>query len=343
MFHENFQVGYFGRGVDPGGLVPCPGRGGAVRAPAARLDTQADTILVGAVWSRLTRLTRIGAPVAFLAPSLIFLLAFTYWPILHAFFLGFFRWNINTPHRVFAGLTNYRELLIEPLFRQVLLNNIYYGLLAIPVAMAIALFLAIQVNKRFAGCTWYRTIFFYPTMIPMVAAAMIWVWMLNPGYGPVNYYLKMLGLPAPEWLYSMEWAMPAIIMVSLWKHIGYFMIIYLAGLQNIPDDLYEAAALEGAGPWVRFRVVTWPCLSPTTYFLFIIAIITTFQVFDQVYIMTQGGPAHRTNVLVYYIYQNAFQFWDMGKASALTTVQIVLLFCLVWGASRVLRMRVHYQ
>jgi ABC-type sugar transport system permease subunit len=285
-----------------------------------------------------------GGAYLYLLPSLIFLVVFTYYPVGFSAYLSLFRWNVLTPDRVFIGAANYLSLWGEPLFWLVLRNNLFYALGSIPTTMALALFLAVLVNQKLgAARSIYRVALFYPTMIPMVAAAMLWVWIFNPGIGLFNYYTSFLGIPRLEWLYDRHWALPAIIIMSIWKNFGYFMLIYLAALQGIPAELYEAASLEGAGAWARFRRITFPLLAPTSLFVFVVAIISSFQVFDQVFVMTQGGPADQTNVLVFYIYQNAFRFWDIGMGATLTTVFIGLLLALIVVVFRSVGRRVYYE
>src|SRR5574341_628482 len=285
-----------------------------------------------------------GGPYLFLLPSLVFLALFTYYPIGFSAYLSLFRWNVLTPERVFIGLENYIQLWREPLFWLVLRNNLFYALGTIPTTMALALFLAVLVNQKLGAARGaYRVALFYPTMIPMVAAAMLWVWIFNPGIGLFNYYTSFLGVPRIEWLYDRHWALPAIIIMSIWKNFGYFMLIYLAALQGIPAALYEAASLEGAGAWARFRRITLPLLAPTSLFVFVVAIISSFQVFDQVFVMTQGGPADQTNVLTFYIYQNAFRFWDIGMGASLTTIFVCLLLALIVIVFRSVGRRVYYE
>ncbi len=285
-----------------------------------------------------------GGSYLYLVPALLFLAVFTYYPMGFSAYLSLHRWNVLTPERVWVGLANYRQLWQEPLFWLVLRNNLFYALGTIPTTMALGLFLAILVNQRLGRArSLYRVALFYPTMVPMVAAAMLWVWLFNPGIGLVNYYLSFLGLPKIEWLYDRHWALPAIIIMSIWKNFGYFMLIYLAALQGISAELYEAASLEGAGPWARFREITFPLLGPTSLFVFVVAIISSFQVFDQVFVMTQGGPADQTNVLIFYIYQYAFRFWDLGMGATLTTVFICLLLALVAVVFASVGRRVYYE
>jgi len=284
------------------------------------------------------------APYLYLLPSLVFLAAFTYLPLGVAATLSSVRWNVLTPEPTFVGLDNYRTLLVDPLFWLVLRNNVIYASTAIPAPLVLALGTALLVNQPLGRArALYRVGLFYPTMIPMVAAAMLWVWLFNPGIGLVNHYLGYLGVPRLEWLYDRHWALPAIIIMSIWKHFGYFMLIFLAGLQTIPGELYEAAAIEGASSWGRFRHVTLPLLGPATLFVFVVAIISSFQVFDQVYVMTQGGPADQTNVLVFYIWQHAFRFWDLGMGATITTVFVAGLLLTVVVVFRGVGRRVYYE
>jgi ABC-type sugar transport system permease subunit len=214
------------------------------------------------------RLQRGGA-YFYLLPSLLFLALFTYYPMGFSAYLSLFRWNVLNPERVFVGFENYLQLTREPLFWLVLRNNLFYALGTIPTSMALALFLAVLTNQKLGRVRGvYRVALFYPTMIPMVAAGMLWVWIFNPGIGLFNYYSSFLGVPRIEWLYDRHWALPAIIIMSIWKNFGYFMLIYLAALQGVPNDLYEAASIEGAGPWRRFWEITCPLLAPASLFVF---------------------------------------------------------------------------
>ncbi len=269
---------------------------------------------------------------------------FTYYPILYSLVISFFRWDIFTPQPVFCGFDNYVEIFQEPVFWQVLKNTLFYTVVTIPITMALALLMAVLLNEKLG---WLRNVYrvacFYPTMIPAAAAGMLWVWLFNPGIGLVNYYLKRLGIPTVEWLYDMNWALPALMIVSIWKNFGYYMLIYLAGLQGISRELYECADIEGAGFWARLRYVTMPLLSSTNLFVGIVSLINSFQVFDLAHVMTQGGPADRTNTLVYYIYQNAFRFWNMGHASALTVVFVVALLAVILLSIHYLERGVYYE
>jgi ABC-type sugar transport system permease subunit len=299
---------------------------------------------VVAVRSRAARQPAAWTPYLYLLPSLLFLAAFTYLPLATATGLSTLRWNVLTPEPVFVGLDNYRTLSADPLFWLVVRNNLLYAAGTIPTTITLALGAALLVNQPLGRLrAVYRVGLFYPTMVPMVAAAMLWVWLFNPGIGLVNHYLGYLGLPRIEWLYDRHWALPAIIIMSIWKHFGYFMLIFLAGLQSIPAELNEAAAIEGASAWRRLRHVTLPLLGPSLLFVLVVAIISSFQVFDQVYVMTQGGPADQTNVLIFFIWQHAFRFWDVGLGAALTTLFVAGLLLTVVVVFRGLGRRVYYE
>src|SRR5690606_37939758 len=220
-----------------------------------------------------------------------------------------------------VGVENYAEILTQDRnFRRALINTAYYTAGHVPLTMAAGLGLALLVNRQFRGRSFFRTLYFLPHVTPHVAAAIVFIYILNSDWGVLNWFLSRLGLPTPNWLGSPQWAMPSVILYSIWKGMGYHMLIYLAGLQSIPGELKEAAQIDGAGRWQIFRHVTWPLLTPTTFFLLTLSIIGSFKVFTSVYIMTGGGPAGATSVLVYRIYQHAFEFFEMGYASAMAYI-----------------------
>ena len=281
-------------------------------------------------------------PYLYILPTFVFLIAFTYVPVVRSVWMSLHESHLAVARPVFVGLDNYRYAFSEPLFWKVLRNNLVYALATIPTSVGLGLFFAVLLNRPVAASGLYRSSLFYPTVLPMAAASMLWLWMFTPGYGLVNHYLGKLGFPDIEWTGDPRYAMWALVIVGIWKYTGYYMVLLLAGLQTLPTELYEAAAIEGASPWQQFWRITFPLLSPTTFFVTVMAIINSFQSIDQVYLMTRGGPANATNMLVYYIYQVAFRFWDMGYASALSTVLFVVLLALTVLAFRVMHHRVHY-
>lgn len=279
---------------------------------------------------------------AFLLPSLVFLATFTYWPILRSIWFSLHDVMLGDPEIYWLGLENYTRLLDDRLFWKVLGNTAFYTLTTIPISIVVALLLAVAMDSKLRGMAIYRSAFFYPVMIPSVAAGMVWVFLYAPSYGPVNEALTTVGLPRLDWLYDSDWAMPALVIMSVWKYSGYFMLILLAALKLVPSDLYEAARLDGVNAWHRLIHITIPLVSPTLYFVIIIGTLHSYQVFDYVYIMTQGGPADSTNVLTFYIYQTGFQYQDIGYASALANALLVFVLGLIGLVAVTLGRKVHY-
>lgn len=277
-----------------------------------------------------------------LAPSLAFLAAFTYWPILRSAAYGFFDVQLGSSEIFFVGWENYARLWGDELFWKSLRNTVVYMVVTVPGSIVLALLLAVALDRGLRGTALYRATFFYPVMIPSVAAGMVWVFLYAPGYGPINALMAWVGLPKLEWLYDPRWALPAIIFMSLWKYAGYFMLILLAALQLVPRDLYEAARLDGVSGFRQLVHITVPLISPTLYFVVVIGVLHSYQIFDYVFVMTQGGPADATNVLTFYIYQNAFQFQDIGTASAIANVLLLVVGLLIGIVALTLGRRVHY-
>jgi multiple sugar transport system permease protein len=261
----------------------------------------------------------------FLLPSLLGLLTFAVVPILSSLLLTLFDWDLLTPPR-FVGLGNFQRLVADRNFWSALGHTLYYIAGYIPLVMVIALAVAVLVNQRLRGVVLVRAAFFVPVVSAWVAVALLWQWIFNPKYGLLNYLLSLVGVHGPAWLFDPQWAMPAIILTSLWKDIGFVMVMLLAGLQGIPSQYYEAAAIDGASRWQQFRSITLPLLSPTIFFALTISLINSFQVFDQVWVMTGGGPAGATSVLVEQIVKNAFSYRRMGYAASLSWVLFILVF-----------------
>lgn len=278
-----------------------------------------------------------------LAPSLLFLAGFTYWPIARSMVYGFFDVQLGSAEIFFVGWENYQRLWNDPLFWKSLRNTVVYMVITVPASIGIALLLAVALDRKLSGTALYRATFFYPVMVPSVAAGMVWVFLYAPGYGPINGLMEWLGLPKLEWLYDSRWALPAIIFMSIWKYAGYFMLILLAALQMVPRDLYEAARLDGVSGWRQLLHITIPLISPTLYFVVIIGVLHSYQIFDYVFVMTLGGPADATNVLTFFIYQNAFQFRDIGTASAIANILLLVVGALIAAVALTLGRRVHYM
>lgn len=261
----------------------------------------------------------------YLLPTLLGLLVFSAGAVVASFLISFTQWEIVVPPK-WVGAQNYVDMVKTPLFWHVLRNTLYYALVYVPCSVFLAIPLAILVNQKVKGITFFRTVYFLPVVSSGVAVAMVWSWMYNPSFGVFNYFLNaVFGIQGPRWLNDVRWSMPSIIILGIWRDIGFYMMIYLAGLQGIPEELYDAARIDGAGRWVQWRYVTLPLLSPTTFFVLIMALIGSFQVFEATYIMTQGGPSNSTLTISYYIFQNAFQWFHMGYAAALAYVLFAIV------------------
>jgi ABC-type sugar transport system permease subunit len=276
---------------------------------------------------------------SFVSPSLILLLLFSAAPLLFAFYLSFHRWNLLEPAKPFVGLAHYVDLAGDGLFWNAAKNTAIYSLY-VPLTMVCALGVASLLNRRIKGVALLRAIFFLPYITSFVAISIVWQWMYDPDFGLFNWMLGLVGLGPYPWLNDPSTALLALILMAVWIHIGFQMIIFLAGLQAIPNELYEAAMIDGAGPWRRFRRITLPLLKPTTFFVLVTSIIGSFQVFTFVYVMTEGGPLHATDVIVYHIYQNAWQFLRMGYASAMSWVLFAVIFAITLLQFRFLGRRV---
>ncbi|MEV4620378.1 sugar ABC transporter permease [Asanoa sp. NPDC049573] len=275
----------------------------------------------------LNRMWRERSAYGFLAPGLILFSIFTVFALGFAFYLTFREWNILEPEKPFIGLQNYQDLLHDKDFGRSIINTAYFTGASVPLGMIIGLAVALLLNQPIRGRGILRTLYFLPTVTPFVVAAIIWKWLYNGDFGLFNFYLLKTHLISEPlvWLSDKNLAMPAVVLMSVWTSVGFSMVVYLAALQAIPSDLYEAARIDGAGAWARLRYVTLPQLRPSTLFLMVMGIIGSFQVFTQIYIMTSGGPLDRTTTMVYYIYEAAFKFYEMGYASTLAYGLFVLL------------------
>jgi multiple sugar transport system permease protein len=279
----------------------------------------------------------------FLSPSVIVFSLFTYFPLLYAFYLSLHRWRLGIVARTFVDLRNYRVLIASAEFWGVVRNSLYYALGSIPLNMAIALAIALLLNHQIRGIAIFRTAYFLPTITSTAAMAVVWLWIYHPDFGLANWVLDLIGLPRLRWLSDPHWSMPALIIMGIWKGVGYNIIIYLAGLQSIPQHLYEAARIDGADSWACFRYITWPLLTPISFFILIIAVINSLKAFAQMHIMTEGGPLGSTTVIAYYLYQQGFQFFNLGYASAVACILFVILLALTLIQFKFLSPRVHYQ
>jgi len=289
------------------------------------------------------RLGRWAGPYALLLPSIVILVLFTVWPMLLAAWQSLFRMNLATPVPRFNGLGNYAVLFADPVFWKVVGNTLIFAATTAFPSIALALALALLVNNKVRTSWLGRTAIFYPALLPAVSAASIWLFMYTPTYGLVTRFLTYFGLSnTMNVLGDAHWAMPAIIVMSVWKQAGFYMVFYLAALQGLPQDVHEAAIVEGATGWQEFRGITFPLLGPTTLFLSMSGILSGLQLADPLYIMTKGGPDNATSTIIFYLYQKAFGSWDQGVASALSVMLIVLFLAIGLFHYGYLDKKVHY-
>lgn len=263
----------------------------------------------------------------FLLPVIIGFLIFTIIPVIMSFYYSLTEYDgILKP--VFVGADNYIQLFTNEEFGHALLNTIYFTLGTVPLGVFLSLLVAVLLNQKIRGLNFYKSAFFIPVIVSYVSVAMVWQWMYNQDYGLINSFLGKLGLYQPPWIASEAWAMPSVIIMSIWKSLGFNSVILLAGVQGISTSIYEAADIDGANMFQKFFRITLPLVHPTIMFVVIISMINSFQAFDQIYIMTNGGPGRATEVVCYLIYMNAFQFFKQGYASAMAYVLFIIIFVL---------------
>lgn len=277
----------------------------------------------------------------FLAPSLVALLAFAIGPMVGTFWVSLQEWNLIRPAE-YVGFANYRELWHDEDFRKALRNTLYYLVGYLPLVTAGGLGLAVLLNRRVRGTNLFRAMYFLPVVTSWVVVSLLWKWLLNPNDGLVNWLLGRVGIDGPGWWTSPTWSMPSVILASAWKDLGFVMVILLAGLQTIPEPLYEAARIDGAGGWRMFRSITLPLLTPSLFFVLVISLINGFQVFDQVWVMTEGGPLSSSTVVVEQIVKNTFDYGRAGYASAQSIVLFVIILVVTAAQLRLQKRWVFY-
>lgn len=265
--------------------------------------------------SHRLRAREAAAGYLFLTPNLLGFLIFSAFPVVASLLLSFADWDLITAPQA-AGVSNYTRLVDDPVFWKSLYNTLYYTVGSVPLTIGLGLLLALALNGKTRGLYGYRAAFFLPVVASSVSVALIWQWLLDRDIGLINYVLSLVGIEPIPWLTSTRWAMPSVIMVAVWKNLGYNMVILLAALQEVPRELYEAAVVDGATPWQTVRRITIPLITPSIFFVTVTSIIGSFQVFELTSVLTRGGPANATNTLVMFIYQYAFQSFQMGYASA---------------------------
>ena len=278
-----------------------------------------------------------------LMPAAILLIGFTHYPTVATVFSSFFsKGTVIRPSR-FVGLGNYESMMADPIFWEVLVNNLWFAAGTIPTSIALAIAMALLINKALPGRTFLRMAYFTPTILPMIAVANIWLFFYSPDIGLIDQILSLFGLPGHNWLGDPATVLPAIIVMTIWKEAGFFMIFYLAALQHLPPELEEAAKLEGASRWYYFRRVIFPLLMPTTLFVLINAVLNSFKLVDHLFVLTKGGPNNASNLLLYYIYETAFSYFDANYAATLTVVLLALLAVMALAQFFILDRRIHYR
>ena len=278
-----------------------------------------------------------------LLPALVLLVAFTHWPAVSTLVDSFFSTPKGGRAAVWVGPENYQSMVADPVFWKAVRNNLWFAGATIPCSIGLALVMALWVNERIAGRAFLRMAYFTPTVLPMIAVANIWLFFYTPQYGLLEQITGALGLPSHNWLGSPSTALGAVTAVAIWKEAGFFMIFYLAALQTLNPSLREAAAIEGASRWYFLRRVQWPLLMPTTLFVLVNAFINAFRNIDHLFVMTRGGPNNASTLLLYYLYEVGFSFWDTAYASAITVVLVVVLVSASLLQFFVLDKRVHYK
>lgn len=279
---------------------------------------------------------------SFIAPALFGFLSFTLFPVLAAFLLGFLDWDLLNPPK-WAGLDNYYGLLQDKVFLISLKNTIMWVVYYVPASIFVSLALAMAMNLPLRGISAFRAIFYIPVISPLLAVALLFVWLYNPDFGLINYVLSLVGIDPIGWLTDEKLALPSIAIMAIWKNAGFNMLIFLAALQGIPRHLYEAAELDGASKFQKFRNITLPLLAPATFFIVIISFIGAFQVFGEIYVMTNGGPGYSTHTLSYYLWANAFRFNKMGYAGAISMVMFLLILLVTLIQNRFFGRKVQYD
>lgn len=289
-------------------IAPLGRDGGRARSPAS------------------TRFAQLPTALLFLLPAVVVLGVFNFYPALYSLYLSFFEWNGLNPTKDAVGVANYARLLASGEFWNSLRVTAVYALGMTLGSLALGLLAATLLNLDIAGRAVYRALYFLPVITPTVAAGVVWRYLFDPSQGVVNQLLARVGVDGPAWLVTPGWALLAVVIVGVWKRVGFNMVVYLAALQGVPRAYYEAAQLDGAGPWQTLRHITLPLIAPSTFFLSVTALIEAFQVFDLVYVMTAGGPLKSTDVIGYYLYRYGFRYYELGFASAIAYVMFAIIF-----------------
>lgn len=278
----------------------------------------------------------------FVGPNFILFGIFSYWPMIQTAYLSGVRWDMISPTKRWIGADNYRYLWHDDTFRTVLLNSFWFAIGAVGGSLVLGLAIALLLNQKLRFRDFARASVFMPTLLSGAAIGIVWVYIFDPRYGILAAFLKIFGIGSPQWLGDPKWALPAVIIVYIWKNVGLATVIFIAGLQVIPRDLYEAATVDGAGRLSKFRNVTLPMLSPIMFFVVVTSILNSFQAFDIINVMTRGGPVDSTNILIYYIYEQGFVAFNAGRAGAASMVMFVIMLAITLIQLRFSERKVHY-
>lgn len=282
-------------------------------------------------------------PYIMVAPAMVFLALFTVYPMFNLVYLSFTDWNMISPVKTFVGISNYKELFSRPDFGQTLLNTTVFTICSVVIILVLSILLSLFIKAPRKMNTAIQLTMFLPHIVSLVCVSMIFRWLMDPDIGIFNMILDFFGLPTLQWLQSSDTAMMSVILVNIWRSVGYISLIVISGLQRIPAEIYEAASLDNASRWRTFWKITFPMISPQLFFLLITMTLSSFKVFDTVSIMTGGGPGNSTNVISYYIYQYAFSYMKIGYASAAGSVMLVILIIITIVYFKGLSKKVHYQ
>jgi sn-glycerol 3-phosphate transport system permease protein len=292
---------------------------------------------------RQRRLREYGLFLAFIAPNFLLLGVFSYWPVIYNAYLSLTEWDMIGPVKRFVGLANYVDLFTGDEFPGVLLTTAYFMVGVVGGSLALGLAVAVLLNRKLRGRALVRTVVFAPHVLSGAAVGVAWTFIFDPNYGLSRFVFELVGATSPNWLTDSSWALPAVMIVYLWKSVGFATIVYLAGLQNLPKDLYESAELDGASGWQMFRQITLPLLSPVTFFLMVTTIISSFQAFDVIAMMTNGGPGEATTILSWYVYDKGFSDFQAGPAAAGAMVMFAILLAVTLLQTRYVERKVHYR
>jgi sn-glycerol 3-phosphate transport system permease protein len=281
--------------------------------------------------------------VAFTGPNLLLIAVFAYWPVIQDFYLSLTRWDFIAPAPTFVGLANYADMFTDRAFLDVLVTTVVFAAGVVTGGIVLGMLVAVLLNQRLRGRGVVRTLVFAPYVLPGAAVATVWLMMFDPNYGLSRVVFDAIGRQSPDWMTDSAWALPGLVVVYLWRNIGFCAIVYLAGMQSLPVEPYEAAELDGASKARQFFSLTVPLLSPSTFFLLLMQVIGTFQSFDIIAVMTGGGPAGATTTLSWFIYEQGFMAFDIGRSAAGSVVMFLLLLALTALQSRLVGKKVHYQ